>query len=139
MGLFWIVLFALLAVVALAAAGVSLFLWRRRAALADSQMGRVARRIAALPLTAKARLAWRLFKDGEVPLRARVILPALVAYLAMPLDVVPDFIPVLGYLDDVLIVLAAAWLLLRLIPVQVVEQHMAALEGEREAPGPVAR
>jgi len=138
-GLFWIVLFALLAVVALAAAGLSLFLWRRRAALADSQMGRVAKRIAALPLTAKARLAWRLFRDGRVPLRARAILPALVLYLAMPLDVIPDFIPLLGYLDDVLIVLAAAWLLLRLIPGWVIEQHVAALEREREAPGPAGR
>ena len=139
MGLFWIVLFALLAVVALAAAGLSLFLWRRRAALADSQMGRVAKRIAALPLRAKARLAWRLFRDGRVPLRARALLPALVLYLAMPLDLIPDFIPILGYLDDVLIVLAAAWLLLRLIPGRVIEQHVAALEREREAAGPAGR
>jgi uncharacterized membrane protein YkvA (DUF1232 family) len=136
--LFWLVLIALLAVLALVVVGVSLFLWRRRAALADSQMGRVAKRIAALPLKAKARLAWRLFRDGRVPLRARAILSALVLYLAMPLDVVPDFIPVLGYLDDVLIVLAAAWLFLRLIPVPVVEEHVAALEREREATGPAA-
>lgn len=139
MGLFWIVLIALLAVLTLAVLGVSLFFWRRRVALADSPMRRVAKRIAALPLGAKARLAWRLFRDGRVPLRARAILPAIVLYLAMPLDVIPDFIPVLGYLDDVLIVLAAAWLLLRLIPDQVVEQHVAALEREREATGLAGR
>ncbi len=94
-------------------------------------MGRLARRVAALSLHRKGRLAWRLLGDRRVPLRARAILPAVVLYLAMPLDLVPDFIPVVGYLDDLLVVLAAAWLFLRLAPAGVLEEHVAALEGER--------
>jgi len=46
----------------------------------------------------------RLIKDDRVQRRYKVLLAALVAYLAMPFDLVPDFIPVVGLLDDVIIV-----------------------------------
>ena len=130
MGLLWIVLTACLALVVVLALAALLLLWRRRDALRDSETGRLVRRAAALPLRRKLRLARALLADRRVPLLARAILPALVLYLAMPLDLIPDFIPVIGYLDDVLIVLAAAWLFLRLVPAGVLEGHVAALEGE---------
>jgi uncharacterized membrane protein YkvA (DUF1232 family) len=116
----------------LSVGALSALLWRRRAALRDSETARLARRVAALSLRRKARLAWRLFTDRRVPLRARAVLPAVVLYVAMPLDVVPDFIPVVGYLDDVLVILAAAWLFLRLVPAGVLEEQVAALETEAE-------
>jgi len=46
----------------------------------------------------------RLLRDERVPRRRKLLLAALVAYLAMPFDLIPDFIPVAGQLDDVLIV-----------------------------------
>jgi len=46
---------------------------------------------------------------------------SLVLYVAMPLDIVPDFIPVVGYLDDMLIVMIGAELLLRSIPRYIIE------------------
>jgi uncharacterized membrane protein YkvA (DUF1232 family) len=49
----------------------------------------------------------RLLRDDRVPRRAKVVLGLLVAYLVMPLDVVPDFIPVAGQLDDAILVVAA--------------------------------
>jgi len=130
MGLLWIVVTACLAVVVVLALASLVPLWRRRKALRDSEMGRLVGRAAALPVRRKLRLAGRLLADHRVPLLARALLPLLVLYLAMPLDLVPDFIPVLGYLDDLLIVLAAAWLFLRLVPPGVLEGHIAALEGE---------
>ena len=130
MSLVWIVTTACLVVVVLVALGSLLLLWRRREALRDSETGRLVGRAAALPLRRKLCLARALLADRRVPLVARAILPGLVLYLAMPLDLIPDFIPVLGYLDDVLIVLAAAWLFLRLVPPGVLEGHVAALEGE---------
>jgi uncharacterized membrane protein YkvA (DUF1232 family) len=49
-------------------------------------------------------LVSRLMADERVPRRRKLLLAALVAYLALPFDIVPDFIPVAGQLDDVLVV-----------------------------------
>ena len=49
----------------------------------------------------------RLLRDPRVPLGDRLLLVGLVAYLALPFDLVPDFIPVLGQLDDALVVALA--------------------------------
>ena len=46
----------------------------------------------------------RLMADNRVPRRRKLLLAALVGYLALPFDLVPDFIPIAGQLDDVLIV-----------------------------------
>jgi uncharacterized membrane protein YkvA (DUF1232 family) len=46
----------------------------------------------------------RLLADDRVPRRSKLLIAALVGYLAMPLDLVPDFIPVAGQLDDAIIV-----------------------------------
>lgn len=51
-----------------------------------------------------ARLVGRLARDPAVPRRARVGLWLLLVYLLMPVDLVPDFVPVLGYADDVVVV-----------------------------------
>ena len=50
------------------------------------------------------RLVARLSRAPEVPRRVRVALLALLAYLASPIDLVPDFVPVLGYADDAVVV-----------------------------------
>jgi uncharacterized membrane protein YkvA (DUF1232 family) len=50
------------------------------------------------------RLLRRLAADSTVPRGARVRLALLLAYLAMPFDLVPDFVPVLGYADDAIVV-----------------------------------
>jgi uncharacterized membrane protein YkvA (DUF1232 family) len=49
-------------------------------------------------------LVSRLLQDERVPRRRKLLLVALVGYLALPFDLVPDFIPVAGQLDDVLVV-----------------------------------
>jgi uncharacterized membrane protein YkvA (DUF1232 family) len=46
----------------------------------------------------------RLFRDPRVPRRRKLLLAALAAYLASPIDLVPDFIPVAGQLDDAILV-----------------------------------
>ena len=51
-----------------------------------------------------ARLVARLARDHTIPLRTRLPVWLLVGYLAVPFDLVPDFIPVLGYADDVILV-----------------------------------
>jgi uncharacterized membrane protein YkvA (DUF1232 family) len=49
-------------------------------------------------------LARRLLSDARVPRRPKLLLGALAAYLALPIDIVPDFLPVVGQLDDAIIV-----------------------------------
>jgi uncharacterized membrane protein YkvA (DUF1232 family) len=49
----------------------------------------------------------RLLGDPRVPRRAKVALALVVPYLALPFDLIPDFIPVLGQLDDALVVVLA--------------------------------
>lgn len=56
-------------------------------------------------------LVRRLLGDPRVPRRHKIMLGALIGYLALPFDLVPDFIPVAGQLDDVLVV----WLVLRAV------------------------
>jgi uncharacterized membrane protein YkvA (DUF1232 family) len=53
--------------------------------------------------------------DPRVPKRAKWLAGAAVAYAVSPIDLIPDFIPVIGHLDDVLIVPGLAWLALKQI------------------------
>ncbi|HEX8646604.1 MAG TPA: DUF1232 domain-containing protein [Thermoleophilaceae bacterium] len=55
----------------------------------------------------------RLLGDGRVPRRRRAVIVALIAYLAMPIDLVPDFIPVAGQLDDAIVAAFALRYVLR--------------------------
>ena len=61
-------------------------------------------------------LAWR---DPRTPWYARIAALGVVAYAFSPLDLIPDPIPVLGYLDDLILVPLGIWLILRLIPAVV--------------------
>lgn len=70
----------------------------------------------ALPTRGKLRFGRALLLDRELPLYTRGIIVLLVAYLALPFDIVPDFLPVIGQLDDVAIVIMTIALLLILVP-----------------------
>ena len=76
-------------------------------------------------------------RDPRVPWYAKALAIAVAAYALSPIDLIPDFIPVLGYLDDLLIVPAGIALVVWLIPAGIMAEHreMAALAQER----PVSR
>lgn len=88
----------------------------------------LARRIGRLRMLDKLALGRALFGDRRVSIWAKLIAIALTIYLASPLDLIPDFIPVLGVLDDVVVVLAGVGLLLRLVPPVVIEDHVQRIE-----------
>jgi len=73
-------------------------------------------------------------RDSRVPLPARLIGVAVVAYALSPVDLIPDFIPVLGYVDDLFLVPAGLWLFRRFVPDAVFLENRARA-AERAAGG----
>jgi uncharacterized membrane protein YkvA (DUF1232 family) len=68
-------------------------------------------------------LSSRLMRDDRVPRRRKLLLAGLLGYLALPFDLVPDFIPVIGQLDDVLIVALVLRRFLRSGGADLVREH----------------
>jgi uncharacterized membrane protein YkvA (DUF1232 family) len=64
---------------------------------------------------------WFCYRDPRMPLVAKVLAMAIVAYALSPIDLIPDFIPVLGYLDELILLPAGLYVVLRLIPSTVLE------------------
>ncbi|GAA1969122.1 YkvA family protein [Nocardioides panacihumi] len=69
------------------------------------------------------RLLHRLVKDRSLPRGVRLRVFALIGYLAMPIDLVPDFIPVVGYADDVVIVALTLRSISRVAGVDALDRH----------------
>ncbi len=62
-----------------------------------------------------------MLKDRRTPRLAKVLLGLAVGYALSPVDLIPDFVPVLGYLDDIVLVPALVLLALKMVPRQVIE------------------
>jgi uncharacterized membrane protein YkvA (DUF1232 family) len=69
-------------------------------------------------------------KHKRTPFLAKIILWIAIGYLFSPIDLIPDFIPVLGSLDDFILVPALVILALRMIPKEVVEECRAKVQSE---------
>ena len=65
---------------------------------------------------------WIAARDSRVPLLAKIVAGAVAAYALSPIDLIPDFIPVFGYLDDIIIVPFGIMLAVRLIPVALMTE-----------------
>ncbi|HUF92352.1 MAG TPA: DUF1232 domain-containing protein [Candidatus Limnocylindria bacterium] len=64
-------------------------------------------------------------RDPRVPWYAKAVAACVVAYALSPIDLIPDFIPVLGYLDDLVLVPLGVWLVVRLVPAAVLSECRA--------------
>lgn len=73
-------------------------------------------------------------RDPRTPWYAKALAAVVVAYALSPIDLIPDFIPVLGYLDDIVIVPLGLWLVLRMIPAEVMEECRVEAEALAERP-----
>ena len=76
-------------------------------------------------------------KDPRTPWYAKGLIFLIVAYALSPIDLIPDFIPVLGYLDDLILIPAGIWLAIRMVPPEVLVEarEAAATQGAEESVG----
>lgn len=70
------------------------------------------------------------YRDERVPWYAKLFTMLVVAYAFSPIDLIPDFIPILGYLDDLILVPLGVYLALKLIPEEVLEDCKRKVEGQ---------
>jgi len=85
-------------------------------------------------LAVEAHAAWLAARDPRVPWLARVLAIAVAAYALSPIDLIPDFIPVLGWLDDLIIVPLGLLAVRRLIPSPLWAELHGAAEAASERP-----
>jgi uncharacterized membrane protein YkvA (DUF1232 family) len=79
------------------------------------------------------------YRDPRTPLFARLFVALIVAYAFSPIDLIPDFIPVLGYLDDLILIPAGVWLALKMIPLEVMAESQDKAEEMLATGKPVFR
>ena len=70
-------------------------------------------------------MLWFACRDPRTPRLPKIICMLAVAYALSPVDLIPDFIPVLGYLDDAILLPAMIWLAVKLLPAEVVSDCRA--------------
>ena len=78
---------------------------------------------------------WFACKRAETPWHAKALGLFVVAYALSPIDLIPDFIPVLGYLDDVILLPVLIWLTVKLLPAPVLQASREQADAWMQAKG----
>jgi uncharacterized membrane protein YkvA (DUF1232 family) len=77
---------------------------------------------------------WLAARDPRVPWYAKALCAAVAAYALSPIDLIPDFVPVLGYLDDLILLPLGIMLAIRLIPAELMAEFRMMAERQAERP-----
>ncbi len=93
----------------------------------------------AAQLRAETYALYLAYRDPRVPWYAKALAAVVVGYAFSPVDLIPDFIPVLGYLDDLVLIPLGVALVLRLIPAEVMAECRARAAAELAEGRPVSR
>lgn len=94
-----------------------------------SWIGRLAHR-----LRIDTHAVWLAARDKRVPLLVRLFGMAVAAYALSPIDLIPDFIPIIGLLDDALILPLGVWLFAKMVPDDLLAEHRATAEEASHRP-----
>ncbi len=86
-------------------------------------------------LRVDAHAAWLSARDPRTPWYARVFGLLVTAYALSPIDLIPDFIPALGLLDDAVLIPLGIWLFVKMLPPGIFEEHRAVAAEAAERPG----
>jgi uncharacterized membrane protein YkvA (DUF1232 family) len=89
-------------------------------------------------LRIEAHAAWLAARDPRTPWYARAFGFLVAAYALSPIDLIPDFIPVLGLLDDMVMIPAGIWLFAKMVPPELFAKHRAEAAQAAERPTSVA-
>jgi uncharacterized membrane protein YkvA (DUF1232 family) len=82
-------------------------------------------KIWALALKRDAYAVYLAARSPDTPWYVKILAAAVAAYAFSPIDLIPDFIPILGYLDDLILVSLGIWLVVSLIPEQAMAEYRA--------------
>lgn len=74
---------------------------------------------------------WLLLKDGRTPLPAKLVAGLVVTYALSPIDLIPDFIPVLGLLDDLILIPLGVMLAIKLVPRSLWEEMLQRADAQQ--------
>ena len=113
--------------------GVGAFIAFAALTLRLLRASRRGRRFVALGTRSKIRFGRILLSDPKIGVLPKVALLLLVGYLALPFDLIPDFIPVIGQLDDVAVAFGVIALLLVMVPRERFNSALSQVEQEAEA------
>jgi uncharacterized membrane protein YkvA (DUF1232 family) len=76
-------------------------------------------------LKKEIKVIYLAYKRPDTPWYAKVLSAVVIGYALSPIDLIPDFIPILGYLDDLLLIPLGIWLVIKLIPENIIEECRA--------------
>lgn len=82
----------------------------------------------------EAHAVWLAARDPRTPLPAKLLGLLIAAYALSPIDLIPDFIPVLGLLDDAILIPLGVWLFEKWVPREVMAEHRATAEAASHRP-----
>ena len=94
---------------------------------------------AARRIKREVRALYLAYRDPRTPWYGRAFAALVVAYALSPIDLIPDPIPVLGYLDDLILIPLGVWLALRMIPHEVMAECRTRAQMELDAGLPVSK
>ena len=110
--------------------------WQQRVGALAKELARALPQLQDSEQVRELKLLRRLLLDERVPLWQKAIPVAAALYLVSPLDLIPDFLPLLGQLDDLAVLWGSLRLFRSLAPPALIEEHLAYIDGELvDAPG----
>ncbi|AJP70971.1 YkvA family protein [Sphingomonas hengshuiensis] len=86
----------------------------------------------------EAHAVWLAVRDPRTPMPARLFGLLVAAYALSPIDLIPDFIPVLGLLDDIVLIPIGVWLFEKMVPPALLAEYRAVARAETQYPVSVA-
>lgn len=82
----------------------------------------------------EAHAVWLSVRDSRTPILAKLFGLLVAAYALSPIDLIPDFIPILGLLDDAVLIPLGVWLFEKMVPADILAEHRATAEIAAERP-----